>query len=400
MAPDRDTSWLQRVAEGAGRDAGGVSTELLGDYLSLLADAAATGRKASQSELAAVKALGKRAAEQGDSVGRVVDLYLSAALRLWRESPAVVGSTSSAAVRTAAEAVLDVIDDAVGAMAEGYADTRRQMARREESLRRELIDDLVRGDADVGGLVERAQPFGLDLARTHQVALASPGRRLPDADAATTALERVILDRFGDRDVLVGAKEGVFVVVAPETPPSGGPRRARVSGDLATLMHKELERLRQGRPWRVTVGRPYPGAYGIARSYEEAREVLTLATRLDWEPRVTRAEDLLLYRVLVRDHPAILDLVESVLRPLTQARGGAEPLLETLDVYFATGAVATEAARRLHLSVRAVTYRLERVRALTGYDPADPAQRFTMQVAVVGAKLLGWPTQDAEDELT
>jgi DNA-binding PucR family transcriptional regulator len=56
--------------------------------------------------------------------------------------------------------------------------------------------------------------------------------------------------------------------------------------------------------------------------------------------------------------------------------------------------VATDTARRLHLSVRAVTYRLDRVRTLTGYDPTDPAQRFTMHAAVLGAKLLGWPGSD------
>ena len=79
--------------------------------------------------------------------------------------------------------------------------------------------------------------------------------------------------------------------------------------------------------------------------------------------------------------------------PLTAARGGAGPLLDTLDAYFATGAVATEAAKRLHVSVRTVTYRLARVRTMTGYDPADPTHRFTLQAAVLGAKVLDWPLQ-------
>jgi DNA-binding PucR family transcriptional regulator len=74
-----------------------------------------------------------------------------------------------------------------------------------------------------------------------------------------------------------------------------------------------------------------------------------------------------------------------------RSRGGAEPLLTTLDAYFAAGGVTTETARRLHLSVRAVTYRLGRIKALTGYDATDPAQRFTINAAVLGAKLLGWP---------
>ena len=84
-----------------------------------------------------------------------------------------------------------------------------------------------------------------------------------------------------------------------------------------------------------------------------------MAVRLRLDSSLIQAEQLLIYRVLLRDQPAIADLVQSVLGLLVYARGRAELLLATLDAYFATGDVATEAARRLHLSVRAVTYRLE-----------------------------------------
>jgi hypothetical protein len=203
-----DEEWLVRVGEAASRAAGGVPVELLGEYLPLLADAAAYGRRPSRREIEAVRLLGRRAAELDVSAGRVVDLYLSAAWRLWRELPVVVRSRDSEVVRGAAEAVLHVVDDAVATLAEGYTEARRQLVRREEATQRELIDDLLRGDADVGGLVERAEPFGLDLAQSHLVALAAPGERLPDTEAATSALERLILDRLGDRDVLVSSKEG------------------------------------------------------------------------------------------------------------------------------------------------------------------------------------------------
>jgi sugar diacid utilization regulator len=298
-------------------------------------------------------------------------------------------------VRAATEAVLHVVDAAVANLAEGYTEARRQMVRWEETLRREFIEDLLRGDADVGRLVERAEPFGLDMGRPHQVALAAPTARLDHADATISALERAVVHRFGDRDVLVATKDGWIVVVAPAdtdtTSPLGPQTGSRKLGDLLLA---ELDRSRPGRPWRVTVGRPYPGSYGIPRSYEEAREGLTMAVRLHLDTPVIHAEQLLIYRVLLRDQPAITDLVQSVLGSLINARGGAEPLLATLDAYFATGSVTTETARRLHLSVRAVTYRLDRVKALTGYDPTDPAQRFTVHAAVLGARLLGWPDHD------
>jgi len=388
-------AWLVEVAEGASRDAGGVPVGLLGDYLPLLADAAVSGRRPRRAELNAVGRLGRQAAEQGISAGRVVQLYLSAARRLWQDLPTVVRSRNPEVVRAAAAAVLHVIDAAVATLAEGYAVARRDLVRREEVLRRDLIDDLLRGDSDLGALVERSEPFGLDLARGHQVALAAPSRRLPDTDAAISALEAVIFDRLGDRDVLVATKEGSLVVLAPAAPAGAGriSPAADPDNDLGRLMHGELNRLRHGRPWRIAVGRGHTGLYGIARSYEEAREALTMAGRLHVDAAVVNAHDLLVYRVLLRDQPAIVDLVSSVLSPLLQARGGAQPLLDTLDAYFRTGAVATESAKRLHVSVRTVTYRLDRIKTLTGYDAGDPEHRFTLQAAVLGARALDWPTE-------
>ncbi|MGE0217592.1 PucR family transcriptional regulator [Mycolicibacterium sp.] len=368
---------------------GDVPIELLGDYLPLLADAATYSRRARPEDLVAVGLLGRRAAELGVTPRSAIQLYLSAARRLWQQLPAVVRSRDSEVVRAAAAAVLHVVDEAVASLAEGYDDARRQMARWEENLRREFIEDLLRGDADVGRLVERAQPFGLDMARPHQVALAAPAGQLNEAQPAIRSLERAVVQWAGDRDVLVATKDGWIVVLTPAD--TDVPGRRTGPKTLGELMLGELDRSARGGPWRVTVGRPYPGSYGIARSYEEAREGLTMAVRLRFDSPLIQAEQLLIYRVLLRDQPAIADLVSSVLGRLTQARAGAEPLLDTLDAYFTTGAVTTETARRLHLSVRAVTYRLDRVKTLSGYDPTDPTQRFTIHAAVLGAKLLGWP---------
>jgi DNA-binding PucR family transcriptional regulator len=134
---------------------------------------------------------------------------------------------------------------------------------------------------------------------------------------------------------------------------------------------------------------PWPG--GIARSYEEARTALELSDRLNLEQRRSNAADLLVYQVLLRDRTAIGELVATVLEPLSKARGGAQPLIETLSAYFATGGVTAATARRLNLSTRATAYRLERIAELTGHSVNDPSQRFTLETAVLGAHLLGWP---------
>ena len=121
---------------------------------------------------------------------------------------------------------------------------------------------------------------------------------------------------------------------------------------------------------------------------------MTIAARMKLDVPVVESRDILLYRVLFRDQSAIVDLVHSALDPLRRARGGARPLLDTLEAYFDCGSVATAAAARLHLSVRAVTYRLHRVKTLTGYNPVDATHRLTLQTAVLGAKLLRWPENE------
>ncbi|RZU16334.1 CdaR family transcriptional regulator [Kribbella rubisoli] len=390
-ANSADEAWLTAIAQAAAGDSE-APLELLVEYLTLLADAAISGRRPREHELAIVRELGRRAAEQGIPAGRVADLYLSAAWRMWRDLPDVVPYRDRDTVRASAQAVLRAVGEAIAVLVDSYQVATQQLVRQEESLRRELVDDLLRGDPDVARIVERAEPFGIDLGRPHQVVLARPADRLTEGDTSASMLELFILDRFGDREVLVATKEGMLVVLIPATAPSTAPRT--IVQEVGTLIHDALIRHRSGREWRVATGRPYPGSYGIARSYEEAREALALADRLRLDAPVVNARDMLVYRVLVRDQAAIVDLIQAVLTPLTQARGGPEPLLQTLEAYFATGEVATDAARRLNVSVRTVTYRLAKVKELTGHDPGNPDQRFILHIAVLGAQLLDWPAHD------
>ncbi len=380
--------WLAPVAATAAA-ACQAPAELLGDYLPMLADAAIHGRRPDAWALDAVRESGRRAAATGVGARPAVELYLSAAWRLWRELPVVMRSNDPEKVRKAAEAVLRVLDDSVGLLVDGHQSERREMIRHEEALRREFVDDLLRGDADVSRRVERAEPFGIDLGRAHHVALAEPRGDGAAIDRTAVLLERAVVDRFGDRDVLVATKDGRVVAVVP----AGSTETASSahSVDVGVLIHAELGRLPGDQRWRVAAGRAFPGAFGIPRSYEEARDALDAADRLDLDDDVVHARNVLVYRVLGRDQAAIVDLVRDVLGPLDESRGGAGLLMETLQEYFEAGDVATEAARRLHVSVRTVTYRLARVTQLTGYSVSKPDQRFALHAAVLGARLLEWP---------
>ncbi|WP_308785442.1 PucR family transcriptional regulator [Phytohabitans rumicis] len=151
------------------------------------------------------------------------------------------------------------------------------------------------------------------------------------------------------------------------------------------------------RPHRLANRRrpPPPRPHGITTSLDEATGALDLAAKLGFTTPVLHAADLLVFPVLLRDRDAITDLVTTVLGPLATARGGPQPLLDTLTALFDNQGNHTATARQLHLSVRAVTYRLDRIHTLTGYHPGEPTQRFTLQTAVLGARLLGWSAKAA-----
>jgi hypothetical protein len=359
--------------------------ELLGGYLRALVTVSGTGRRLARRELDACRAGGIEAATMGLPLPALVDAYLSATWRAWDVLPAALASPSVGLLRSAARTVLRAADDAVAALTDGYQQGQREVIRREEGLRREFIDDLLAGRGDLERLIGQAERFGLRLAGRHVVAVATAGPEEPplsDASPLTSRAEAEVAHRFGRHDVLVATKGGLLVCV---TPAAGG----RVVGELSALLHR-LGGLRVG------VGRAHAGPTGVARSYEEAREALDLTGRLGLDDPVVEAESLLVYRMLLRDRGAISELVDGVLRPLEGARGGPGPLLDTLEAYFASGGVAAETARRLHIGVRTVTYRLERVRALTGYAANDPAHRFTLEAAVLGARLLRWPATPIE----
>ena len=352
-----------RVADGEMPD------EYVEEYARILAESAASGRRLTREELHTCRELGERAAEAGAGLRQLVNAHLVAARASW---PAAPGGQDGA---------LNGLQQVIDAVAEGHERAQRHAVRREEAARREFIDDLLYGRSDLGKLAQRAERFGLQLSHAHAVAVARGSAAYDEGDPVARRVEQAMIARFGDRSILLTTKDGRLLCVAPGD-----------QEDALRFFAKHAFEATDG--GQIAIGRAQPGPGGVVQSYEEAVSVLDLAERMELVQPVLHAADLLVYPVLARDRQALADLVSHALGPLTAARGGARPLLDTLTAYFDSGCVAAEAARRLSLSVRAFTYRLERIRQLTGADPGDPTHRYMLQTAVIGARLLDWPPEE------
>ena len=286
---------LTAIAAAASREAGGVPVGLLGDYLPAAAEAAASGRRLTAAELSGYGRSGEQAALSGVALRGLIDLYLSATWRLWRELPA---GTSPTAVRAAGLAVLRAADDAVAAAAEGFERALLTVARREEAERREFFDDLLSGRGGAGDLIVRGDRLGLRLAGPHQVVVAGPAAAGATLNPAGVEVEAVVAAAAAPSPALVATRGGRVVAITgaadgkeadrvaralarllAQAQPRTGPAAAATGHAPAGTGHAPGEGAEPSPPWRIVVGRPYPGPSGVVRSYEEAAEALDIAER-------------------------------------------------------------------------------------------------------------------------
>ncbi|KUL22831.1 PucR family transcriptional regulator [Actinoplanes awajinensis] len=336
---------------------------LAGECAALLRVAAGDRRQA------AAKA-GARAADAGLELRALVDTMLQVAATHWQATGSDSGSDALALLESVREILASLLD--------GHAGQARAELDRHGSERLTFINDLFTGRVDPGRLAERANRYGIRLSAAHTVLV---GRGSGITPEITRRIDTALAARFGAGNTLTALRDGELVCVS-----AGGLR-----GIDAELAHLLLGELGTG-CWQVAVGRPHPGLSGLTTSLEEARNALDHAAKLHFTSPLLNAADLLVFPVLLRDREAIVDLVTTVLGPLVTARGGPGSYLDVLSVLFDNQGNYTATARQMHLSVRAVTYRLDRIRDLTGYHPGEPTQRFTLQAAVLGARLLNWPT--------
>ena len=226
---------LDAIADAGSREAGGVPVELMGDYLPAALDAARTGRRLTSAELAGYGRSGEQAAEAGVALRGLVNLFLSATWRLWRELPFPDVAGAPADLRAAGLGVLRAADDAVAAAAEGFERAQLSIARRDEAERLEFVNDLLSGRGAVPDLLVRGERLGLRLAGPHQVLVAG----YPDGASAARPLgkeiDRLVAEAAAPAPALTVTRGGRLVVVTGVT-----------DGDEATKVSVALVRALTG----------------------------------------------------------------------------------------------------------------------------------------------------------
>jgi DNA-binding PucR family transcriptional regulator len=134
----------------------------------------------------------------------------------------------------------------------------------------------------------------------------------------------------------------------------------------------------------VVVGPKASGLAEVPSSIRAAGAGLDAIWAWPGAPRPVAADDLLPERLLVSDPEARATLLASIYDPLVKL---GRDVVATLAAYLESGRSLEGAARSLYVHANTVRYRLGKVVAACGWDPADPREAYVLQHALAVGRL-------------
>ena len=275
---------------------------------------------------------------------RVAGVPLTTVIEAWM----AVGAAALATETRTPAAHLRLIADGTRALCAGYADGQVESIRQEERQRALLIEALL-SEQPPEQVQELATRLGVELTGRRSVLLVGD-------------VSEAILDRFSDAGVLAAPQRGRTVAIIGGRVPRG--------------------------PETAGLGRPGLGIPGIRSSYADAIRALGMARRLGLRGIVPYG-DVLPEALIAQDQTTLRELVDATLTPLRSARNGGPQYIETASVWLQEGLSVAATARALDVHERTVRYRLARIAKLTSLDLQHADDRFRLELAVRGARLLG-----------
>jgi sugar diacid utilization regulator len=259
----------------------------------------------------------------------------------------------------------------------------------ETRLRGGLLEELF-GEGVVPDVVAgRALALGHDLGRRSRVFLVesapadgdAPAPIDPEAFYAPVAA----CARDWSPNSLVAPRGGAVVVIAAEAPDTGGERR--FEDELQAVARAKLP----AAALNIAVGTACEEIADYRDSYLAARRGLDLLHLLDRPGEVFSFRVSTLDSMLLQSNrpEVVVKFISRYVEPLDRYDSvHTSELRRTLEVYYESGSKLQEAARRLHVHVSTLRYRLGKAEELLEIDLKDGSAALDLQVALKAARVL------------
>ncbi len=273
----------------------------------------------------------------------------------------------------------------------------RAAAEVERRLRGDLVEEVLAGGLEpdeAERIARQAERLGHRLPQRAWVVVLEPDDDATEAGLATrgqqdrldAALSGLVRSRLPGALTLVRSASAIFLVpdeVAPDLA-----REEKLAGQVLPAAAPVMK------PGTASdgIGTLAAGVGELARSHQEARQALRLTRRAGGRAGVASYRSLGAFRLLleVQSPEALQRFVSEVLGPLlSYAQSRDTPLLETLEALSAARWIRRAAARNLGIHINSMTYRVERIEALTGLQLDDPETRVAISIALRARAMLG-----------
>lgn len=235
----------------------------------------------------------------------------------------------------------------------------------QRALAGQVLDDVIHGTLEASEATRRLAGVGINSTRKNVVLLAESAAH--QKQLGSSSLPQPLAAAVGS---VVG--KDLVVVVADDG--SGASALARsLSDHLAEA----------GIHATIGIGGAYTKPNGLRWSYFEARDAASHGLPVN-EPERLSLTSLL----LASEDVPLADMASESLNPLRafDAAHGAE-LMATLESYLGNNGSVAAVAEELTLHRNTVRYRLAQITELTGYDPAQTADRVQLWLALAVQRL-------------
>jgi sugar diacid utilization regulator/putative methionine-R-sulfoxide reductase with GAF domain len=273
----------------------------------------------------------------------------------------------------------------------------RAAAEVERRLRGDLVEEVLAGGLDAEEaerLARQAERLGHRLPHRAWALVLEPDDARSEAEMATpsrrdrldTVLGEVVRRHSPGALTVVRSASAVVLVPEETAPDLAGADR------LASLLLAAAAPVLRPAMASVGIGNLARSVGELARSHVEARQALRLSRRAGARSRVTSYRALGAFRLLleVQSPDALRGFVAEILGPLLKyAESRETPLLETLEALAAARWVRRAAARSLGIHINSMSYRIERIEALTGLSLDDPETRVAIAIALRARAMMG-----------
>lgn len=341
------------------------------------------GRGPDEEELAFVRASASKRAREGVPLSGLLQAYRLGAQLAWGQAKELIGGDP---VRLAeglelATAVMRWVDVVSGAVAQAYLEEYERLSSDREAARRDLLDGIIGGAFTDDEVFARAEALGLDPAAPSCIAVIAPAEPVADS-AAMRAVQHRLKTLAADLPAadrsLIAVRGAEVVVVFP----AAGSALTDVQAGMRALVERAGETL--GLPVRAGLGRPRDTLAELAPCYREA-SIAFAAARASSSSAAVSYGEMLVEELILRERGVSQRLASQLLEPLE----GHPELRHTLVMYIEHGPSLPAVAKILFLHPNTVSYRLTRIRELTGRDPRTPAGVAELFLALRASQLLG-----------